>query len=73
MHCQHKEDDFRQAIVDIVSAKSGQAIVIQVIGGNTITGYAPMSVGRDYLRCHIAAGESHKEQVVPFHSITCVR
>lgn len=73
MQCQHKEDDFRQAIVDIVSAKAGQAIVIQVIGGNTITGYAPMSVGRDYLRCHIAAGDNHKEQVVPFHSITCVR
>ncbi|OYX84282.1 MAG: hypothetical protein B7Y75_04635 [Azorhizobium sp. 35-67-5] len=73
MQCQHKEDDFRQAVVDIVSAKAGQAIVIQVIGGNTITGYAPMSVGRDYLRCHIAAGDNHKEQVVPFHSITCVR
>ncbi|TDU00759.1 MULTISPECIES: hypothetical protein [Azorhizobium] len=73
MRCQNKENDFREAIMDLVSAKDGQAIVIQVIGGTTITGYAPMSVGKDYLRCYVSAGDNHKEQVVPFHSITCVR
>ncbi|WP_127090425.1 hypothetical protein [Aquabacter cavernae] len=73
MRCQMKDDDFRQAILDIVGAKDGQAIVIQVVGGSTITGYAPLSVGRDYLRCHVSGGDSHKEQIVPFHSITCVR
>ncbi|MFG1299845.1 hypothetical protein V5F49_08625 [Xanthobacter sp. V3C-3] len=73
MQCQFKEDDFRAAVLDIVSQKDGQAIVIQVVGGNTITGFAPMSVGRDYLRCQVAAGSGQKEQVVPFHSITCVR
>lgn len=73
MRCQMKDDDFREAILDIVGAKEGQAIIIQVVGGNTITGYAPMSVGKDYLRCHVSGGENHKEQIVPFHSITCVR
>ena len=73
MQCQLKEDDFRQAVLDVVSHKDGQAIIIQVVGGSTITGFAPMSVGRDYLRCQIAAGSGQKEQVVPFHSITCVR
>lgn len=73
MQCQFKEDDFRAAILDIVSHKDGQAIIIQVIGGNTLTGFAPLSVGRDYLRCQVAAGNGQKEQVVPFHSITCVR
>ncbi|MFG1349995.1 hypothetical protein [Xanthobacter autotrophicus] len=73
MQCQFKEDDFRAAILDIVSHKDGQAIIIQVIGGNTLTGFAPLSVGRDYLRCQVAAGAGQKEQVVPFHSITCVR
>lgn len=73
MRCQMKDDDFRQAILDIVGAKEGQAIIIQVVGGSTITGYAPMSVGKDYLRCHVSGGENHKEQIVPFHSITCVR
>ncbi|ABS68503.1 MULTISPECIES: hypothetical protein [Xanthobacter] len=73
MQCQFKEDDFRAAILDIVSHKDGQAIIIQVIGGNTLTGFAPLSVGRDYLRCQVAAGTGQKEQVVPFHSITCVR
>lgn len=73
MRCQMKDDDFREAILEIVGAKEGQAIIIQVVGGTTITGYAPLSVGRDYLRCHIAGGDHHKEQIVPFHSITCVR
>ncbi|WP_165933621.1 hypothetical protein [Aquabacter spiritensis] len=68
-----KDDDFRAAILDIVGAKDGQAIVIQVVGGGTITGYAPLSVGRDYLRCHVSGGTGPKEQIVPFHSITCVR
>lgn len=73
MKCQFKDDDFRQALVDIVAGKDGQAVVIQVVGGSTITGFAPMSVGRDYLRCHVSAGDNHKEQIVPFHSITCIR
>ena len=73
MQCQNKEDDFRQAVLDIVSGKEGQAIIIQVVGGNTITGFAPLSVGKDYLRCQVAAGHGQKEQIVPFHSITCVR
>jgi len=73
MKCQLKDDDFREAVLDVVRAKEGQAIVIQVIGGNTITGFAPMSVGRDYLRCQVAVGDGQKDQVVPFHSITCVR
>jgi len=73
MQCQLKDDDFRNAILDIVADKAGQAIVIQVVGGGTITGFAPLSVGRDYLRCHVAAGVGQKEQIVPFHSITCVR
>lgn len=73
MQCQFREDDFRAAILDIVSHKDGQAIIIQVVGGNTLTGFAPLSVGRDYLRCQVAAGTGQKEQVVPFHSITCVR
>lgn len=73
MKCQFKDDDFRQALVDIVAGKDGQAIVIQVVGGSTITGFAPMSVGRDYLRCHVSGGDNHKEQIVPFHSITCIR
>ncbi|MDI4665896.1 hypothetical protein K9U40_16420 [Xanthobacter autotrophicus] len=73
MQCQFKEDDFRAAVLDIVSHKDGQAIIIQVVGGTTITGFAPMSLGRDYLRCQVAAGTGQKEQVVPFHSITCVR
>lgn len=73
MKCQLKNDEFREAILDLVGGKDGQAIVIQVIGGTTITGFAPMSVGRDYLRCQVAAGDGQKEQVVPFHSITCVR
>lgn len=73
MQCQCKEDDFRQAVLDIVSEKAGQAIIIQVVGGNTITGFAPLSVGRDYLRCQVAMGAGQKEQIVPFHSITCIR
>ena len=73
MQCQNKEDDFRQAVLDIVGHKEGQAIIIQVVGGNTITGFAPLSVGKDYLRCQVAVGIGHKEQIVPFHSITCVR
>ena len=73
MQCQNKEDDFRQAVLDIVGHKEGQAIIIQVVGGNTITGFAPLSVGRDYLRCQVSAGAGQKEQIVPFHSITCVR
>lgn len=73
MRCQMKDDDFRQAILEIVGAKAGQAIIIQVVGGTTITGYAPLSVGRDYLRCQIAGGDNQKEQIVPLHSITCVR
>lgn len=73
MQCQCKEDDFRQAVLDIVSGKEGQAIIIQVVGGGTITGFAPLSLGRDYLRCQVAAGMGQKEQIVPFHSITCVR
>lgn len=73
MQCQCKEDDFRQAVLDIVSHKAGEAIVIQVVGGTTLTGFAPLSVGRDYLRCQVAAGAGQKEQIVPFHSITCVR
>ncbi|MDI4658021.1 hypothetical protein [Xanthobacter autotrophicus] len=73
MQCQFKEDDFRAAILDIVSQKDGQALIIQVVGGTTLTGFAPLSVGRDYLRCQVAAGAGQKEQVVPFHSITCVR
>ncbi|MEP9369349.1 hypothetical protein [Xanthobacter sp. VNH20] len=73
MRCQMKDDDFREAILEIAGAKAGQAIIIQVVGGTTITGYAPLSVGRDYLRCQIAGGENQKEQIVPLHSITCVR
>lgn len=73
MQCQCKEDDFRQAVLDIVSGKEGQAIIIQVVGGGTITGFAPLSLGRDYLRCQVAVGAGQKEQIVPFHSITCVR
>ncbi|MCL8383208.1 MULTISPECIES: hypothetical protein [Xanthobacter] len=73
MQCQNKEDDFRQAVLDIVGHKEGQAIIIQVVGGNTITGFAPLSVGKDYLRCQVAVGIGQKEQIVPFHSITCVR
>ncbi len=73
MKCQFKDDDFHQAILDIVADKDGQAIVIQVVGGGTITGFAPVSIGRDYLRCQVAAGDNHKPQIVPFHSITCIR
>lgn len=73
MKCQFRDDDFHQAILDMVAVKDGQALVIQVVGGATVTGFAPVSVGRDYLRCQVSAGDNHKEQIVPFHSITCIR